>query len=370
MADASLGIHCQDCVQPDKSELVIRFYLQSLARELLPGEKVGECMRTIAPYKSNVEITKRVGARRAHYRNLVVCSRIWQCAVCASTITEKRRLELTDALAKSELFPVLLTYTLQHKKSDPLKESLSALLSAYRSLKSGRNWQEFTEEYSWVGSVRSLEVTHGANGWHPHVHELALLRIPITGAIEHGMSAFLKERWRDMVNQKGYGASLQHGADVRTEDHEIREYVAKFGKLPEGTRWTVEHEVTKSPSKRGKLKGNTPMQLLWDYGQGDKRAGVLFIEYTRAFKGRNQLVWSRGLRAQLGLMENLSDEDITQNEAENGHVLATLSRSDWKQILSLKHRAQLIEFASTHSEAELADYLNEILYVKAESTPV
>jgi len=369
MADAPLGIHCQDCVQNDPSELVIRFYLQSLARDLLPGEKVGECMRTIAPYKSNVEIAKREGAKRAHYRNLVVCSRIWQCAVCASTITEQRRLELTNAIATSGLFPVLLTYTLQHKKTDTLTASLSALLSAYRSLKSGRKWQDFTEEYSWVGSVRSLEVTYGANGWHPHVHELALLQIPITGAIEHGIEGFIKLRWQESVNKQGYGASWQRGADVRTEDHEIREYVAKFGRLPQGTRWTVEHEVTKAPSKRGKLKGNTPMQLLWDYGEGDIGAGRLFVEYARAFKGRNQLVWSRGLRALLGLGIELSDEDLTENEATSGRVLATLSRSDWKRVLSLKHRAQLIEYASTHTETELADYLNELLCGEAVNTP-
>lgn len=325
-------------------------------------------MRTIAPYKSNVEIARKVGAKRAHYRNLIVCSRIWQCAVCASTITENRRLELTDAISKSGLFPVLLTYTLQHKKTDALGSTLKALLSAYRSLKSGRKWQDFTEEFSWLGSVRSLEVTHGANGWHPHVHELALLRIPITGAIETGIERFVKRRWQESVNKQGYDASWQRGADVRTEDHEIREYVAKFGRLPQGTRWTVEHEVTKAPSKRGKLKGSTPMQLLWDYGAGDNGAGRLFVEYAQAFKGRNQLVWSRGLRALLGLGIELSDEDLTENEATNGHVLATLSREDWKRILSLKHRAQLLEYASKANEEELADYINELLCGVAANT--
>lgn len=327
-------------------------------------------MRTIAPYKTNVEIAKKDGAKRAHYRNLVVCSRIWQCAVCASTITEERRHELTQAIADSTYFPILLTYTLQHKKTDTLTDTLTALLSAYRSLKSGRKWQDFTGEYSWVGSVRSLEVTHGQNGWHPHVHELALLQIPITGAIENGIGRFIKKRWQESVNKQGYDASWQRGADVRTEDHDITEYVAKFGRLPVGTRWTIEHEVTKSPSKRGKMKGNTPMQLLMDYGEGDSKAGRLFVEYARAFKGRNQLVWSRGLRALLGLGAELSDEELTEKDTVNGRVLATLSRSDWKRVLSLKHRAQLLEFASNASEGELADYLNDLLQSEAINTPV
>lgn len=370
MDNAPLGIHCQDCVHIPPSELVIRFYLQALARELLPGEKVGECMRTIAPYKTNVEIAKKEGAKRAHYRNLVVCSRIWQCAVCASTITEQRRHELTDAIAKSDYFPVLLTYTLQHKKADPLTDTLPALLSAFRALKSGRKWQDFTKEYSWVGSVRSLEVTHGANGWHAHLHELALLRIPITPVVENGIGRFIKRRWQESINKQGFNASWERGADVRSESKDITEYVAKFGRLPVGKRWTIEHEVTKSPSKRGKMKGNTPMQLLLDYGDGDNVAGRLFQEYARAFKGRNQLVWSRGLRALLGLGAELSDEELTEKETTNGRVLATLSRSDWKKVISLKHRAQLLEFASSASEGELADYLNDLLQSEAVNAPV
>lgn len=368
MDSAPLGIHCQDCVQIPQSELVIRFYLQALARDLLPGEKVGECMRTIAPYKTNVEIAKREGAKRAHYRNLVVCSRIWQCAVCASTITEQRRHELTDAIANSNYFPVLLTYTLQHEKTDTLTASLTALLNAYRALKSGRKWQDFTGEYSWVGSVRSLEVTHGVNGWHPHVHELALLQIPVTETIENGIGLFIKQRWQESVKKQGYGASWERGADVRSREKDITEYVAKFGRLPVGTRWTLEHELTKSPSKRGKLKGETPMQLLLDYGLGNTYAGKLFVEYAKAFKGRNQLVWSRGLRELLGIGDMPSDEDLTENEAKNGQVLATLSRSDWKKILSLKHRAQLLEYASRASSDELADYINELLCETAENT--
>lgn len=344
-----------------QNELLMRFYLQAIARDLLPRERVAECMRVIAPFKSNVEIRKATDSKRAHYRNLVICSRLWQCPVCAATITEERRRELTEALSRSQYFPVLLTYTLRHKKADKLTDLLSALLSAFRAYKSGRAWQSFTEEYSWVGSVRSLEVTYAQNGWHPHIHELALLEIPITPGIENGISLFIKKRWQAVIRKQDYDATWERGADVRTEDHEIREYVAKFGRLPEATNWTIEHELVKSPSKRGKIGGSTPMQLLIDYGEGDTAAGRLFIEYSAAFKGRNQLVWSRGLRALLGITDELTDEQIAENAAQSGEILATITRQQWREILKAKCRAELLVIAANVPQEALLEYIADII---------
>lgn len=343
------------------NELLQRFYLQALARDLLPHERVKDCMRTIAPFKATVEIVKYDGSSHAHYRNLVICSRIWQCPVCAATITEGRRKELTGAIAQSNLYPVLLTYTLRHNTGDKLKDLLDGLLKAFRAYKSGRAWQDFTEEYFWVGSVRALEVTFAANGWHPHIHELALLSVPINTTIEGAITNFVKRRWQAVIRRQNYDATWEHGADVRTEDHEIREYVAKFGKLPKGTRWTVEHELTKSPAKKGRIGGATPMQLLIEYGAGDLKSGRLFIEYSRAFKGRNQLVWSRGLRELLGLGIETSDEELTKDQEGKGKILATLTREQWHKVLACGCRAELLAVASDADEETLFQFIAEIL---------
>ena len=361
MANAHLEYIANIASAFSSNELVLRFYLQSLARDLLPQEKVKDCMRTIAPYKTNVEIAKRVGSSHAHYRNLIICSRIWQCPVCAATITEDRRKELTKAIAQSNLYPVLITFTLQHNKQHKLTDSLKALLDAYRVYKSGRSWQNFAHEYFCVGSVKALEVTYGENGWHAHIHELALLEIPITANVEKAINTFVKQRWQQAVQSQGRDASWTRGADVRTEAHEITEYVAKFGRLPKGTKWTIEHELTKSPSKKGRVGGSTPMQLLVDYGAGDKQAGRLFVEYVQAFKGKHQLQWSKGLRDLLGLGGELTDAELTEREAAQGKVLATLTRAQWKTILACGCRAELLAVASNADEETLFLYIASIL---------
>lgn len=369
MSDAHLEYIANIASTFAKNELVLRFYLQSLARDLLPHEKVKDCMRTIAPYKATVEIAKRDGNNKAHYRNLIVCSRIWQCPVCAATITEDRRKELTVAIAKSDLHPVLISFTLQHNKHHKLTDSLKALLDAYRAYKSGRAWQQFAGEYFCVGSVKALEVTYGENGWHAHIHELALLEIPITPTVEHALNTFVKKRWQQSVQAQGRDASWTRGADVRTDNHEITEYVAKFGRLPKGTKWTIEHELTKSPSKKGRIGGSTPMQLLVDYGAGDKKAGALFCEYVRAFKGKHQLQWSKGLRQLLGLGEELTDAELTEREAAQGKVLATLTRAQWKIVLSCGCRAELLAVASNSDEETLFQYIAAILDTQQAESP-
>lgn len=361
MGDAHLEYIANIASTFSTNELLTRFYLQSLARDLLPSEKVRHCMRTIAPYKTNVEIAKRGGNNNAHYRNLIICSRIWQCPVCAATITENRRKELTKAIATSGLHPVLISFTLQHNKTHKLTDSLKALLDAYRAYKSGRGWQKFAHEYFCVGSVKALEVTYGENGWHCHIHELALFEIPITANVENAINTFVKERWQRSVVAQGRDASWTRGADVRTEQHEIREYVAKFGKLPRGTKWTVEHELTKSPSKKGRIGGATPMQLLIDYGAGDTKSGQLFIEYVGAFKGKHQLQWSKGLRDMLGLGVELTDAELSEREAAKGVILATLTRAQWKVILSSGRRGELLAVASSADNETLIQYIASII---------
>lgn len=314
-----------------------RFYLQSLARELLPDERVAWCLRRVQPHKDHVLILKNDLAKRAYFQNLVVCGRLWHCPVCAAKITEERRQELTEALRQVAYIPVLITYTVRHNKGMKLADLLAAMLEAYRSMKSGRRWANLTEEYAWIGSVRSLEVTYGDNGWHPHIHELALLRVPLSKAQANGLTIALKGHWERVLANRGHSVTWSHGVDVETRDENIRSYVAKFGYEPV-TGWTLEHELTKSPVKRGRGASRTPSQLLADYGNGDIQAGRLWQEYARVFKGRNQLVWSRGLRKLLGLGQEKTDEQVAADVPALARPLARLSVEEWRAIL----RADLV----------------------------
>lgn len=80
-----------------------RYYLQNLAADLLPDERVSECLRAVAPSADQVDLFHNPARSSARYANLIVCSRVWTCPVCAARITEERRRELTLAAAAADL---------------------------------------------------------------------------------------------------------------------------------------------------------------------------------------------------------------------------------------------------------------------------
>lgn len=344
------------------SKTVTKFWLQSLARELLPRDsRIGVCMHCLSPAATGVDVMKHVASNRAYYSGLMVCGMIWVCPVCAARITEERRQELTNALAKMGFTCYLITYTVRHNRKSKLKEMTDEMQKAFRFMKSGKAWQELTDEYEWVGSVKSLEVTHGENGWHPHQHELVFLDENLSKSAQNGLLASLRLKWDAALSRSGLSASWAHGVDLRATNQDVSEYVAKFGHQPVVMGWGVEHELTKQPVKKGKNGGRTPVQLLADYGQGDIKAARLWQEYAAAFKGKKQLVWSKGLRGILGMGMELPDEEIAGTIPEGAEILARLSSDEWKAIRKADLRGELIDAASQMEADEFARWLSEKL---------
>lgn len=358
----NLGIYARFAsTSPD----ILRFALQNQAARLLPGERVADCKRSHIPGLKSVTVLHSPHVKSAHYKNLMVCGSVWLCPVCASKITERRREELTAALAATDYFLVLVTFTLKHQIDDQLADLLKALMAAFRDFKSGNSWQLAAERYGWVGSIRALETTHGANGWHPHLHDLVLLESPLTAEEIDQMTTWFRERWLMVLQRHGRDASWYPSVDIRPGRADVGEYIAKFGRLPTVKGWTIEHEVTKAPVKRGRPDRRTPLQLLADSMAGDKRASALYVEYAKNFKGKKQLVWSKGLRALLGLIDQeLTDEQLAQEEREPASVLLFLTIEQWKVIVGNDIRAELLEEAARGDREHVVMWLAEIgIYV-------
>lgn len=340
-----------------------RWALQSAARELLPSERVAWCFRRVGfdwvamrPFR-DVRLMYSQAIHRSHYKNLMVCGRLWQCPICSAKISERRRADLSVALDRTDLRAVMVTFTLSHTRSDKLKTVLNVLTKSYTQTKEGRPWETFKRKANIVGSVRALEVTHGANGWHPHLHVLYFIRGKINA---DELKSFFWERWHHALMRNKGTAMFEHGIDVRLAREDVAEYVAKFGHEPlkASQRWGVEHELTKSPAKlsRGDA-GRSPLQLLADYAGGDKQAGAIWIEYARTFKGQRQLVWSKGLRAMLGLGTEKSDAEIAKENREDAILLAALPLEVWRVVLGNDARGELLEIAHSGNADEVWTFL-------------
>jgi hypothetical protein len=317
--------------------------VQSGARELMPDERVAVCLRRPIPGAAFVSVLYSPAQKAAHFGGLQVCGSVWMCPVCAARISEVRRLEVAEAIKAWGGQIVLATFTLQHKASDVLVGLLEDLQGAVRKMRSGRAWMSFQERYGMVGSIRALEITDGVNGFHPHQHVLFF----VAGGID--LEAFtheLRDRWGASVAKVGRYASLRWGLEVQAANADIADYVAKFGREP---KWTTAHELAKAVSKRGRRDGLTMLDLLESYVVlGSVSAGQRWQEYARVFKGRKQLVWSKGLRVLLGLaVEERTDEEIVEDAVEDAVVLAQLDLAAWRIVLASDARAELLDVASS-----------------------
>jgi hypothetical protein len=199
---------------------------------------------------------------------------------------------------------------------------VDAMTSAWSKLWAGNMGVKLRESLLLAGHIRALEVTHGANGFHPHFH--ALLFVWPGRTKEQNWEALTK-RWQSVTVRAGLPVpDLVRGCRV-DDGEKASAYVAK------GV-WGLESEVTKGHVKKGKRGSRTPFDLLRDYMAGDRRAGALWRVYVDAFAGRRQLYWSNGLKKLLAIAD-LSDEEIANRpDEEHALLLARISDDQWRQI--------------------------------------
>ncbi len=332
-----------------KQALKSRYALQNGACHLLPEQRVAGCHRWRSFGHDGVEVWHIPETMTARLGGLQVCGSVWACPVCATKISERRKVELAAALssAHEKGWEVLMvTYTLRHYASDTLADLIEGLTKARRMATSGRAAKQLREDCGVVGSVRALEVTRGENGWHPHIHELVFVR----SDREVGrLLAGLRVQWENGLRLAGLREVNEHGVDFAIADSNVAGYVAKFG---HERGWNVEHELTKQVTKKGRAGGRTPTDLLAAFKfDGDLQAGEWWREYARVMKGGVQLRWSKGLRSSLGLAVEKSDEELAAGVEKSGVLLGLLSDNEWRLILADDARAELLAVASTGDRA-------------------
>jgi len=323
---------------PQAIRKINRWALQSVSKVVNPEARVKNCMRLVKPGRSTVDILK--SKNKTFYSGLTVCGSVWICPICAAKISERRRNELktTVAQAKQNGYQVLLlTQTIPHYSNQRLKPLLAKFAIARTKQRQRKSWLTLSTRIGLAGSLRSLEVTHGKNGWHIHTHELLFIE---PGADQVNIPELMLQiltTWQRACKSAGLSIpSLEHGVDLRDGSY-ADQYVNK---------WGIEEELTKSHVKTGREDNRTP----WDFlrgvlATGDCDDADLFREYAKAFHGKRQLVWSRGLRDLLGLDAELSDQELAVREEEEAELLASLTLDQWRFILSKDVRGEVLEHA-------------------------
>lgn len=347
--------------QGQKVKRAERFEALSVGRMWLYADAMQRGVESVAKeYRTHDCKWKRAGAfvevhldrahDAAHYGKLVTCGSVWACPVCCVKIQQRRRPELASLVSwayASGYCPQMITLTFPHTKFDSLPDLLSKQAAAFRKLRSGKAWAGFKKRYGFRGLVRSLELTFGANGWHPHTHELWVTD-HLSDERQEDFKHELLARWvaccasvglLDMADAKQLHAFHLHAVDVRFKVSDS-DYLAK---QDEGRAWGVDREISSSASKAGRSKGVHPHQLLVRQGKGDS---FRYIEYVRAMKGKRQLFWSHGLKETCGVIDK-TDGEHAREQHEKADLLGVLIPLQWRAILGNAARAHLLDAAES-----------------------
>lgn len=366
-------------LEPDNHERRSLMYkLLSVASRLLPDERVQRCSKYLIRGAETVVIKRNPADGKAFYSGVQHCSSIWNCPVCANRITEFRRQELTQALKDERFNVIMVTYTLRHKRNDPLSVLLAALKKAYKRSKSGRWYQTLQEDFGIAGSIRAIEVTWGENGWHVHIHELMVLWNhiipredpefvdrtdptfkdhvnPIFRIKMAQLQTRLKQRWSQCLEKEGRDASWERGVDVNSRKDVSETYIAKL---------QLACELTRSINKTARHEGITPFGMLDKIRQGEKQYEPLFIEYATEFKGDRQLYWSSGLKDLLAIKDvedhEITEEMVQETTPEQFEDIAELYWDEWHVICKSDLRGELLKVASIGGRSAVVEFLDKL----------
>lgn len=314
----------------------LAWVLRRTARQLQPDQRVAMC----GCRASGTVAVLDKGGGRGDYRGPLLCERWHSCPTCARVIAAHRAGELRAAAGRwhrehegGGLY--MLTLTIRHHRGQSLRHLLSVLHDAWDAFASGRAWQTWKRELGVKGHVRGIEVKHGRNGWHPHLHVLLFVdeshtHLPlreVDGRMRNALELDAATRWRDITSGYGGGCDASIAVGCKLTPGHCAQYIAKLG-------W----ELVSTDTKQGDSRG--PFGLLRDAtATGDVEAARLWREYATTIKGTRQLTWSRGLKVK---PEERTEAEIVDEAARSGRLVMGIDR---RVYTALEREGQSLMFA-------------------------
>jgi hypothetical protein len=312
----------------------------------------------------SVELLRRPDA--AHYSGLLRC-RAKACPSCVAV----RRLKTAEEIAKvSELaraggqHTYLVTFTIRHGRGMSLELTGHGIRNAWRTMLQGRWWQDFKARFGGLQFIIGEEMTHGSNGWHPHLH--ALFFLPRELSMDEILDARsdLFERWADIIGEQlGEGCGPLPGPGLDFRPAHCAEYLAKLG-LELSSAGTKERSIDSNAG------GRTPLELLADWlaspidavtGELDmsRQEFKLYQEFERTMKGKKDHSWSTGLRE----LRDQAKQAIKAEQLAETVLVADIPAETWRQLCELPDspRIVLLEVAEQLGRAGVLEWIGENL---------
>lgn len=297
---------------------------------------------------------------RAGLRGLQTCGSVWACPCCSHKIQQSRASDILEVLRgakRLDYTTVMITFTAAHKKSDSLVTSIDpqtgevsdgvwdAVQSGWKSITQGGAFMAEKTKYGVGRYIRITEVTYGVHGWHVHFHVLFLFpgekQQAVVNAHQFADSAWL--RWQQGLRKVGFDAIKESGGlDIRVAlraEKALAEYFSR-SKMDaadiEGAYDSniagLAREAALTASKVGRKTSRTLWQVLDDIDE-EKLEGsadfAIWREYVNGSKGKRSITYSRGLRAEFGMADELTDSEIAEQDSGDP-TIEILTNDQWR----------------------------------------
>ena len=223
-------------------------------------------------------------ARRACPHGIATCNSVWCCAACSLRIRARRMAQLTRALrggldARPDLSWQMISVTVRHHERMPLEWLRRGMMRAWRRTRQNGSVARIMKRRV-AGTVRVVEITEGANGWHPHLH-IGLL----TSTWEDDERETLARVWEEACERELSTAARpdrEHG--IRWSKRRLRR--GDGGSALEKYLTDIGLELSTVSTKTARrTSSRTPWQIAAEAGEGDAAAIKLWREYEQATKG-------------------------------------------------------------------------------------
>ena len=316
--------------------------------------RVCACGKHKRDSEQSVSVSVNTSNGVASFNNIIHCGSVWVCPSCSFKISQERKKELAEAMKSCRgkgLHVAMLTLTAPHYLGDDLKGLLTKMGKAKHALWSNRNSRDyFGKEFPLIGHITATEVKYSdRNGFHPHYHILLILDKQYKAEDLEIIESDLYELWSEKCVNKGLGKpSRDHGVDLKmgsNAEDMLADYIAK---------WGLAEEMTQSHMKVGKK--NMSSLTMWevlDLSQMEAstrdKYSYIFKTYAKAFKGRRQLFWSKGLKKLLSIVETTDEELANKEESEDALIISAVVFTDfqWSIIKKLRLQAKVLNLVES-----------------------
>lgn len=289
-------------------------------------------------------VIKRSAAGYVYGSGVITCGSPWCCLRCSYKVRAKRARHIAQAVAAHLAAGggvLFATFTFSHDRGESLGDLWQLLSDGWAYMTAGRQWVDFKATFGLVGSIKAVEATHGANGWHPHLHMLFFVDAPMNDFDrEHDYRAFrrsLRERWIKRFKRK-YDRDISQEFGIRfepvkpDESDKIGTYCTKVG-----------YELAMADSKIGRTEGQRhPFAIAHDAAtNGDKADVMLLREWIVGSKRRRSIQWSgETIKSYVTDDTDATDSDLADEEQIGDEALLVVDRDLWRRLIGSSMHAR------------------------------